>query len=112
MCQTANPIVSGVTIPDTQLTKDIREFVRDTSTELLFHYSSRVYYFAALRGQQLGLSYDAELLYAGAMFHDLGLIPEHSSKTERFEVDGANAAREVLLDLKRPVTVPEAYADD
>ena len=30
------------------------------------------------------------------MFHDMGLMPEHSSRTERFEVDSANAARDFL----------------
>src|SRR5207244_10212789 len=42
------------------------------------------------------LRYDSELLYAGAMFHDMGLTPAHSSADERFEVDGANAARDFL----------------
>ena len=36
------------------------------------------------------------LLYAGAMFHDLGLMPGHQSRDLRFEVDGANAARDFL----------------
>jgi hypothetical protein len=30
------------------------------------------------------------------MFHDMGLTPAHSSADERFEVDGANAARDFL----------------
>jgi hypothetical protein len=36
------------------------------------------------------------LLYIGAMFHDMGLVDAYSSKTNRFEVDGANAARDFL----------------
>ena len=35
-----------------------------------------------------------------AMFHDMGLTPKHSSATDRFEVDGANAAREFLRQHK------------
>jgi hypothetical protein len=70
--------------------------VRDTETPLLFHHSSRVYYFGALAGKHRGLKFDPELLYAGAMFHDMGLTPRHSSPNERFEVDGANAARDFL----------------
>jgi len=62
----------------------------------LFNHSSRVYYFAALAGQRRSLKFDAELLYAGAMFHDIGLVPAYSSNTDRFEVDGANAARDFL----------------
>jgi hypothetical protein len=40
--------------------------------------------------------FDPELLYAGAMFHDMGLTHQHSSDCERFEVDGANAAKAFL----------------
>jgi HD superfamily phosphodiesterase len=70
--------------------------VRDVESELLFNHSSRVYYFGALTGQRRGLNFDRELLYAGAMFHDIGLMREHSSRTERFEIDGAHAARAFL----------------
>jgi hypothetical protein len=70
--------------------------VRDTEPPLLFHHSSRVYYWGALTGNRAGLRYDPELLYAGAMFHDMGLTPAHASAHERFEVDGANAARDFL----------------
>jgi hypothetical protein len=88
--------VQGVRIPDSKLAREITELVRDTESPLLFHHSSRVYYFGALAGKHRGLSFDPELLYAGAMFHDLGLTPQHSSSQERFEVDGANAARDFL----------------
>jgi len=88
--------VSGISVPDSKLASEITEFVRDTESSLLFNHSSRVYYFGALAGQRRGLKFDAELLYAGAMFHDLGLVPAYSSPTDRFEVDGANAARAFL----------------
>jgi HD superfamily phosphodiesterase len=45
----------------------------------------------------MGLTYDPELLYVGAMFHDIGLIEGHRSAHDRFEVDGANAARAFLV---------------
>jgi HD superfamily phosphodiesterase len=88
--------VEGVAIPDSKLAREITAVVRDTVTPLLFHHSSRVYYFGALAGQHRGLKFDPELLYAGAMFHDLGLMPQHSSANKRFEVDGANVARDFL----------------
>jgi hypothetical protein len=88
--------VGGIAIPDSKLAREITELVRDTESDLLFHHSSRVYYFGALAGQRRGLKYDPELLYAGAMFHDMGLTHEHSSAHLRFEVDGANAARDFL----------------
>jgi hypothetical protein len=87
---------SEVTIPDSQLAREITELVRDTESTLLFNHSSRVYYFGALTGQRRGLKFDSELLYASAMFHDIGLVREYSSAHDRFEVDGANAARDFL----------------
>jgi hypothetical protein len=89
-------IEQDAAIPDSKLVRAITEYVRDTETELLFNHSSRVYHFGALAGVHRGLKFDRELLYAGAMFHDIGLMPRHSSKDERFEVDGAHAARNFL----------------
>jgi hypothetical protein len=89
-------MIEGVSVPDTRLAREITEFIRDTESDLLFHHSSRVYYWGALAGRSRGLRYDAELLYAGAMFHDIGLVHGHASHDERFEVDGANAARDFL----------------
>ena len=82
----------GIKIPDGKLASEITELVRDTESPLLFHHSSRVYCWGALAGKRRGLRFDPELLYAGAMFHDMGLTHKHSSTEERFEVDGANAA--------------------
>ena len=87
---------SNISVPDSKLAQEITEFVRDTESSLLFNHSSRVYQFGVLAGKQRGLSFDRELLYAGAMFHDVGLVPAYSSASDRFEVDGANAARNFL----------------
>jgi hypothetical protein len=94
--------IAGVSIPDTNLAREIAEFIRDTETELLFNHSSRVYYFGAIAGKRRGLAFDPELLYAGTMFHDVGLMPSYSSPADRFEVDGANAARDFLKSRRIP----------
>jgi HD superfamily phosphodiesterase len=91
-----NANLAGIKVPDSKLARAITELVRDAETPLLFHHSSRVYYWGALAGNRRRLSFDPELLYAGAMFHDMGLTHRHSSADERFEVDGANAARDFL----------------
>jgi hypothetical protein len=88
--------LAGVAMPDSRLAREMTELVRDTETPLLFHHSSRVYYWGALTGQRRGLGFDPELLYAGAMFHDMGLTRVHASANRRFEVDGANLARDFL----------------
>jgi hypothetical protein len=51
------PTAAGVTVP---------------ATDLVYHHSRRVYFWGSLQGRNRGLSYDPELLYIGAMFHDLG----------------------------------------
>jgi hypothetical protein len=88
--------IAGIAIPDGLLARDATDFVRDTSTRLLFDHSRRVFLWASLQAERLGLHYDAELLYVGAMFHDVGLLEGHRSEHERFEIDGANAARAFL----------------
>jgi len=102
MADTSIPIVTidGISIPDSQLARAITEFVRDTEDDLLFHHSSRVYFFGALAGRQRGLTVNHELLYAATMFHDVGLTQRYSSPNLRFEVDGANAARDFLQSWK------------
>jgi HD domain len=98
----SSALLSGIKIPDSKLAGEITEFVRDTESTLLFNHSSRVYCWGALAGQRRGLKFDAELLYAGAMFHDVGLVPAYSSQHDRFEVDGANAARAFLRSRNLP----------
>lgn len=91
--------VAGHPIPDTPLVRAITEHVREVEDELLFDHSRRVYLFGLLHGHLRGLEPDPELLYAGAMFHDVGLTePYRSTSAVRFEVDSANAARDFLMD--------------
>jgi HD superfamily phosphodiesterase len=90
--------IAGIAIPDTPLTREITEYIRDTEDELLFNHSRRVFLFGALQGRRRGLQPDLELLYTGAMFHDIGLTEGYRTSMLRFEVDGANAARDFLLE--------------
>ncbi|MBW4028520.1 MAG: HD domain-containing protein [Acidobacteria bacterium] len=89
-------------IPDTRLAKEATEILREHATDLIFNHSMRVYLFAAEQGRQDKLQFDPELLYVSAAFHDLGLTQSFSSSDERFEVDGANAARQFLAIHKIP----------
>jgi hypothetical protein len=88
--------IAGIKIPDSQMARAATELIRDTENDLLYNHSRRVFLWGALTGERKGLKYDPELLYIGAMFHDMGLTTAHSSKTDRFEVDGANVARDFL----------------
>ena len=93
---------AGITIPDSKVARDLTELIRNTESNLLFHHSIRVYLFGALTGQRRGVTYDPELLYAGAMFHDIGLTEAFRSSQLRFEVDGANAAADFLRNYGVP----------
>jgi hypothetical protein len=87
---------AGVTVPDTKLAREATELVRESTTDLVYHHSRRVFWFGSLQGQNRGLSFDPELLYIGAMFHDLGLNAEYRGSGRRFEVDSADEARRFL----------------
>jgi HD superfamily phosphodiesterase len=90
--------IAGIAIPNTPLVREVTEYIRDVENDLLFNHSRRVFLFGALQGQRRGLDPDLELLYVGAMFHDVGLTANYRDSTLRFEVDGANAAEKFLRD--------------
>ena len=98
MSSTAADSIAGVNLPDTELVTAITAHIRAAEDDLLFNHSRRVFLFGALQGRRRGLRPDLELLYAGAMFHDIGLTQRYRNSTLRFEVDGANAARDFLLE--------------
>ncbi|MGZ4529328.1 MAG: HD domain-containing protein [Mycobacterium sp.] len=88
--------IAGIRIPDTPLVREATDFIRDVEDDLLFNHSRRVFLFGALQGRRRGLQPDLELLYVGAMFHDIGLTERYRTSTVRFEVDGADTARDFL----------------
>jgi HD superfamily phosphodiesterase len=88
--------IAGIRIPDSKMAHDATELIRDAAAPLIFHHSRRVFLFGSLRGQELGLDYDPELLYIGAMFHDLGLTEKYGRTDQRFEIDAADEARRFL----------------
>lgn len=90
--------IAGITIPDSALTKAATELVRDVATPLIYDHSRRVFIFGSLRGERDGIKYDPELLYVGAMFHDLGLTEKYRCADQRFEIDAADVARQFLIE--------------
>jgi predicted hydrolase (HD superfamily) len=89
-------ILSGIKIPDSKIAREAAELVRQHESELLFNHSVRVFLFGAMKGIRQNLKFDSELLYVASLFHDLGLVDAYHTDTKRFEVDGADAAREFL----------------
>ena len=98
MTTTSVETIADIVIPDTALVRDVTAFIRESENDLLFDHSRRVFLFGALQGRRRDLQPDLELLYVGAMFHDIGLTEAYRTSADRFEVDGANAARHFLLE--------------
>ena len=100
-------MISGIRIPDSKMAREAAELVRQHETEMLFNHSVRVYLFGAMKGVRQNRKFDSELLYIAALFHDMGLVDAFETETKRFEVDGADAAREFL----RSHGIPERETD-
>lgn len=106
--------IAGIEVPQTAAAAAATSFAQEHTSALVFHHSRRVYLFGSLRAGVLGLRPDAELLYIAAMMHDTGLFAPYSDAVQRFEIDGADHARKLLLehgfDAAAAETVWEAIA--
>ena len=99
-----------LSIPDSELAKKATQLVAEVSPQFLYHHCIRTFLFANLIGQRQEMKYDRELLYLGATMHDLGLT-ERFDGNQRFEVDGADAARAFLLQHGLPEDRAEVVWD-
>jgi hypothetical protein len=89
-------VIAGVRIPDSNLTNEATELIRDTTSPLIFHHSRRVFLFGSLQALRLRIQPDPELLYVAALFHDTGLVEPYRGTEQRFELDSAKIARSFL----------------
>ncbi|MGW1810844.1 HD domain-containing protein [Streptomyces sp. NPDC002078] len=94
--------IAGIEIPDSALVREATALVSTAADPVVFHHSRRVFLWGSIRGRNRGMSYDPELLYVGALFHDLGLTADYARTDQRFELDGADAARRFLLEHRVP----------
>ena len=85
-------------IPDSELAKKATQLVAEVSPKFLYHHCVRSYLFGEILGKRDGIKFDRELLYLGAVLHDLGLTERFDRGEQRFEVDGADAARAFVLE--------------
>src|SRR6266849_4965628 len=88
-------VLAGIKVPDTVLVRDAIDLSRSASEPFLFNHVMRSWLFGILLSE--GAKPDPELLAVSAVLHDLGLTDRYTAEN-RFEVDGANAARAFLKD--------------
>jgi hypothetical protein len=98
-----NRELAGVIICDTPLVRKALEFAKVNVDEFTYHhvvrsliYGSALLPLSASAGSE---SFDHEAFAIATILHDLGwnLSAHFTSKDKRFEVDGANAARDFLV---------------
>jgi hypothetical protein len=94
-------VLAGIKVVDAPLVYDSIELARDSSEPYLFNHVMRSWLFGVLIGEGTKPAPDPELLAVSAILHDLGLTDRYSAQ-ERFEVDGANAARSFLKERGIP----------
>src|SRR5688572_17221629 len=87
--------IAGMRAPDSPLCEGATELARRVSEPFLFHHVMRSWAYAEWLGQRRGGKHDREVLYVATVLHDLGLT-ELAPVRERFEVEGADAAKEFL----------------
>jgi hypothetical protein len=79
-------------LPDTPACRSALEVATEYCSPALLNHSVRSYLWAAYLGAVLAMSVDAELLYASALLHDLGLLAEFDNHALPFEVGGGHVA--------------------
>jgi hypothetical protein len=95
-------VVAGVSVPDSPLITAALNYVRDHTPEVLYNHSVRCWLFGNVIAPKIPIFADVDLeAHAIAvLFHDVGLGGDKAadivSADKRFEVDGANAAREFI----------------
>ena len=104
MSPTAKPAMSertrvlgGITVIDTPLVNRAMDYARTHSEPFLFNHAVRSWLFAVRLGQLQGIAHDAEVVAVGSLLHDLGLTNSFTGP-KRFEIEGADAAREFALE--------------
>src|SRR5260221_9269147 len=88
---------AGIKVPDTALVHHAIDLSRSLLEPFLFNHVMRSWLFGIVLAESAAIASDAELLAVAAILHDLGLTERYNGEN-RFEVDGANAAREFLKD--------------
>jgi hypothetical protein len=88
---------AGIKVPDTAMVRDAMDLSRSLLEPFLFNHVMRSWLFGIVLAESVAIAPDDELLAVAAILHDLGLTDRYAAEN-RFEVDGANAARTFLSD--------------
>lgn len=91
----ATRVLAGIVVPDTPLVARAIEYAREHCEPYLFNHSMRSWLFAVVIAQLKQSPHDPEVLAVSTVLHDIGLAKAFDGPL-RFEVEGANAARDFV----------------
>lgn len=89
--------IAGIAIPDSYVARQATIEAHEVETVHVYRHSIRSFLFAELISKARNIKHDVETVYVSCMLHDIGLSKKYSTAHNRFEVDGANAARTLLV---------------
>jgi hypothetical protein len=84
--------MADIPLPDDDVSARATEAAATYCSAALMQHNHRSYLWSAALGVQLGISFDAELLYVAAMLHDVGLVAEFDNARLSFEEAGGLVA--------------------
>jgi hypothetical protein len=90
--------VAGIAIPRSVVAIRAAALAQQSCPDFLFNHCMRTFLFGALAMQRRAAPYDVDSAFVAAALHDLGLLPAFASKSQSFEIDGANTAEKFVLD--------------
>lgn len=90
--------VAGIEFPRSQFAVAAAELCARVAPGFLYNHCMRTYLFGALHARHHGRIFRAEMAFAAAAFHDLGLLQAYETSEQPFEVDSANAAERFALE--------------
>lgn len=90
-------MIAGIKAPDSTIARQAEQYAREYSSDVLFNHVMRCYFFGELFARKRGVKVDHELMFVSVVLHDLGFT-EAGKGPQRFEIEGAHAARRFLLD--------------
>ncbi len=87
--------IAGITIPQDGVSQATWRWARSTLPKYLLAHSVRSYCWGSAIADREGWTFDRQVLWTAALFHDLGLA-RLATNTMCFEVEGAEIARRFL----------------
>ena len=107
-------VLAGIEVPDSPIITRALDYAKQYSEPSLYNHAVRSWLFAVRLGQLQSIGQDAEVVAVGTLLHDLSLAGHFAGRHRRFEVEGADVARDFAreqgLDQRRGQLVWDTVA--